>query len=122
MPTPPAGPPGVHRTGKLLHLHTRPWSPTAAPVDGAAAREPDPTPDTGTEPDPHTELATVIQAMFLAQHRTLTDEDTALAFQLGIDAAQLAVDASLAQGAVSAYGHEKITNILVNMRTAPERL
>lgn len=125
MPS-PSGPPGGHHAGAaVIQLRkTQPWqhTPSSAasaamdPLDGAAVREPD------AGHDPHTELATVIEAMFLAQHRTLTDPDTALAFQTGIDSARLAIDAALAQGAVSEHGHQQISNILAHMRTVPAQL
>lgn len=128
MPS-PSGPPGGHHTGAaVIQLRkTQPWQHTPSPGPAsmaamdplggaAAARESD------AGHDPHTELATVVEAMFLAQHRTLTDPDTALAFQTGIDSARLAVDAALAQGAVSEHGHQQISNILAHMRTVPAQL
>lgn len=110
-----SGPPGVHPGADVIQMRGRPWH-GRTPTAGNAACEP------ADERDPHTELALTVEAMFLAQDRTLSDPGTAHAFQLGIDAAQLAVDAALAQGAVSEYGHQQITGMLMNMRSTPGRL
>lgn len=117
-----SGPPGTHSTGaNIIQLRPTPvWTEAPAPaVTGNAVREPAADP---AERDLRTELAVTVEAMFAAEQRTLSDPDTARAFQTGIDAALLAVDAALAQGAVSEYGHQQITNILINMRSAPTQL
>lgn len=71
---------------------------------------------------PEAILAQTIQALYLHQGRTLTDPDTAAAFDIAITAAKLIVDGAQARGGLSGGDHETLQRMLDTARRVPHVL
>jgi hypothetical protein len=67
-------------------------------------------------------LAQTIQALYLHQGRTLTDADTAEAFDIALVAAKLIVDGAQARGGLSDHDHETLQRMLDTARRVPHIL
>ena len=102
------GPPGA---GTVIHLaDRRPGGPAA----GA------PTTATSSDTDPAQELAFTVQAMYAARGQSLTDPDTALAFETALGAVLLMVDGARAQDVVDGAQHLALKAMLEDMKQAPQ--
>lgn len=117
MPAAPATPPVPPTGGDVIHLdHRRPsgrGGPRIPAGGGNAAIAPD-----EPSPDPLTGLAHTLQALYAAHGRTLTDEDTAQAYRLALDAVALMLQGALARGHLDPGQHMEIHALLEGMRTA----
>lgn len=82
-----------------------------APVAGLHG---DPTPDT-----PELQLTVLIQSLFKARGRTLTDPATAEAYDIALTAARTIIDGALAQGLIAEIGHRALVGMLENARQVP---
>ncbi|MFD9721046.1 hypothetical protein [Streptomyces sp. NPDC059076] len=72
--------------------------------------------------EPEQILAEIIEALFLKRSRTLTDEDTAEAYVIAIDAMLLVIDGAMARGVVGETEHQALRGMAEGMRQAPERV
>lgn len=84
-------------------------------------------PDMGTAHDdqpfnPEVQLAETIQALYLHRRRTLTDPDTAEAYDIAIEAAILVVDGAQMHGHIDDDQHQVIAGMLQAARRAPHAL
>ena len=76
-----------------------------------------------SEPDsPEARLAQTIQAIYLSRRRTLTDPETAEAYDIALDAVVLIVDGAKARGGLAAEDHELLLRMLNTARRVPEIL
>jgi hypothetical protein len=71
---------------------------------------------------PEAILAQTIQALYLHRRRTLTDPDTAEAFDIAMQAALLIVDGAQARGGLSDSEHETLQRMLQTARRVPHIL
>ncbi|WP_327259955.1 hypothetical protein [Streptomyces sp. NBC_01240] len=115
-PDGPPGPAGSHGTVIRFDRRTarssrgRRVGSQAGPSEPAAART------------PQQELAITLEAMFLHSHRTLTDEATADAFRVTLDAVLLMLDGSRAEHLVGEEEYRHLAGMIHGMRGAPEAL
>lgn len=71
---------------------------------------------------PHQRLATTMEALFLNEGHTLCDETTVEVYRTTLDAVQLMLDGSLAEGLVGAAEHTHLSGMVDGMRAAPDEL
>lgn len=81
-----------------------------------------PPPPLHTEPTPQQRLAETMEALFLARGRTLSDERTAEAYQVTLEAVLLMLDGSLAEQLVGEEEHRHLRGMLEGMRSSPNEL
>ena len=114
-PVHPADAPGP--TARIFHLdrHDR-------RVARQRTRRSAPPPPLHTEPTPQQLLAETMEAMFLARGRTLTDEPTAEAYRVTLEAVQLMLDASLGERKLGEEEHRQLSGMVQGMRSAPDEL
>ncbi|MFJ1827398.1 hypothetical protein [Streptomyces sp. NPDC088178] len=111
-PVHPDGPPGTvirfdRRTARSGRGRR---TPQPAPSDPAAART------------PQEELAITLEAMFLRNDRTLSDEATADAYRITLDTVLLMLDGSRAEHLVGEEEYQHLAGMILGMRGAPEAL
>jgi hypothetical protein len=75
-----------------------------------------------TEPTPQQLLAETMEALFLGRDRTLTDEPTAEAYRVTLDAVQLMLDASLGEHKLGEEEHGQLSGMIQGMWSAPDEL
>ncbi|MFD8626642.1 hypothetical protein ACFV4E_22625 [Streptomyces hygroscopicus] len=68
---------------------------------------------------PEARLAQTIQAMYLSRRRTLTDPETAEAYDIAIDAFTLIVNGAQARGGLRPEDHDLLQRMLDTARRAP---
>ncbi|MFI2620442.1 hypothetical protein [Streptomyces sp. NPDC018584] len=72
--------------------------------------------------DPLAHLAVTVEAMFLAQSSTLTDDATAAAYAITLDAMVLLLSGARAKGVLSGQAFEELSAMIAEMRNAPQLL
>ena len=72
--------------------------------------------------DAETQLAETVQALYLHRRRTLTDPDTAEAYDIAMEAAILVVDGAKLHGQIDAEQHQVLAGMLQAARRAPHVL
>ncbi|MFF1916187.1 hypothetical protein ACFVYE_32290 [Streptomyces sp. NPDC058239] len=114
-PDGPPGPPGSH--GTVIQFGRR----TAR--SGRGRRTPQPAP---SEPaaalTPQEELAVTFEAVFQRHQRTLSDEATADAYRITLDAVLIVLEGSLAERLVGEEEYRHLAGMIHGMRGAPEAL
>ncbi|WP_448333530.1 hypothetical protein [Streptomyces sp. DSM 41534] len=108
-PAPPAGDGVIH-----LGDHRTARADRQEPTVGGPHAEP-----AGT---PEARLAQTIQAIYLSRRRTLTDPETAEAYDIAIDAVVLIVDGAHARGGLGPEEHDLLRRMLDTARRVPEIL
>ncbi|MFF8610828.1 hypothetical protein ACF06X_33520 [Streptomyces sp. NPDC015346] len=109
-PTTPAPDHGGAVIHHLAHRRARRGEPPAAPVAG-------PAPD-GIE----AQIAETVQAYFLSRGRTLTDEPTAVAFDITLEAVRQVLDGALATHIVEETAHTVLVEMLDGLRQSPQNV
>lgn len=111
----PPGPQGAH--GTVIRFDRR------AARGGRGRRTAQPAP---TEPaaarTPQQELAITLEALFLHNHRTLSDARTAEAFRVTLDAVLLMLDGSREERLVGEEEYRHLSGMIHGMRGAPDAL
>ncbi|MFB7313028.1 hypothetical protein [Streptomyces sp. NPDC056192] len=112
-PVHPAGAPGP--TARIFHLdrHER---------VGRQRAHRQSRPPLHAEPTPQQRLAETMEALFLARGRTLSDEPTAEAYQVTLEAVLLMLDGSLAEQLVGEDEYRHLRGMLEGMRGSPNEL
>lgn len=86
-----------------------------------APQPPSPAPDTGTV-TPQQRLASTMEGLYLRHGRTLSDEETAEAYRIALDAVRLMLDGCLARDLVGEGEYAHLTGMVDGMRNAPDEL
>ncbi|MFJ9799913.1 hypothetical protein [Streptomyces sp. NPDC101145] len=105
----PVRPPGTAK-GRVIHLGPRRVPP------------PDSTPPHDADTPVVSLLAATVEAMFLEEGMTLTDPDTAAAFDVTMSAVLLLVDGAQEEGVLERDAYGMIRKILDDMRATPRQL
>lgn len=116
MPGTPAGPPPGPRGGDVIQLRKKQHSFT---LHTSAAL---PAADEPESADPALDLAVTVEGMFLARGQTLTDDATARAYGVALEAVELMVEGAFRQGAFDSEAHQLLAGMLQGMRSTPELL
>ncbi|MEU1078225.1 MULTISPECIES: hypothetical protein [unclassified Streptomyces] len=74
------------------------------------------------DPSPRQTLAEQVEAHFLKCGRTLTDEDTALAYEITLHIAMLILDGAREQDLMGEESYEAVHGLYANMVGAPQLL
>lgn len=114
-PVHPAGAPGGP-TARIFHLDLHERRVARQRTHRSAP------PPLHTEPTPQQRLAETMEALFLARGRTLTDEPTAEAYQVTLEAVQLMLDASFAERRLGEEEHRQLSGMIQGMRSSPNEL
>lgn len=115
-PVHPAGAPGGP-TARIFHLDLHERRVARQRTHRSA-----PPPPLHTEPTPQQRLAETMEALFLARGRTLTDEPTAEAYQVTLEAVQLMLHASFAERRLGEEEHRQLSGMIQGMRSSPNEL
>lgn len=74
----------------------------------------------GEPPDsPEAILAQTVQALYLHRSRTLTDPQTAEAYDIALESALLLLDGAQARGGLSDHDHKMLARMLATARRVP---
>lgn len=115
-PLHPAGAPGP--TARIIHFDRRDRRVARQRTHLPAATPP----PLHTEPTPQQRLAETMEALFLARGRTLSDEPTAEAYRVTLEAVLLMLDGSLAEHLVGEEEYRHLRGMLEGMIATPNEL
>ncbi|MGW1468512.1 hypothetical protein ACWCPT_29720 [Streptomyces sp. NPDC002308] len=116
---PPAGPPGR----VLPFTRNRTTGPSGGVERPARSeRAPQPRQPGQVDASPQHRLAVDVEACFLAERQTLTDERTAAAYRTTLDQVQLYLDGSLATDHIDNTAHQHLSGLLRALRDLPDEL
>ncbi|MFD8516508.1 hypothetical protein ACFV27_36885 [Streptomyces antimycoticus] len=111
-PTPPPLPdPG---RGDVIHLGSRRRRPDRQEPTMADAY--------GGGPTPEEQLAQIVQSMFLAEGRSLTDPATAQAYDITLRAVLLIIDGAMARAGLPEEHHETLRGMVEQAQQVPRIL
>jgi len=121
MPGDPAGPTPPHTPNVVpLCPHRRAAASSRPAGDCGTPREPD-APAAPAE-TPEAILTQTIQALYLHRGRSLTDPDTAEAYDIALEAALVMVDAVFVQGHMGNDAHHRLRHMVTAARRVPDLL